>query len=151
MHLAKKVINTLDPYALCVDKGFPRSGDLFDRFVGPFSKKAARKLAPLLRRQLLDRANIYTSLRQVSEWGMRALQGTLARLTTRLTSDSKKRHDLIVSIVLLHNLRTDLMGVNQIATVFNPEYEQYINIDGYDRIARYFYNDDSAVEEEEVE
>ena len=82
---------------------------------------------------------------------MRALQGTFARLTTSLTSDSKKRHDLILSIVLLHNLRTDLMGVNQIATVFNPEYEQYINIDGYDRIARYFYNDDSAVEEEEVE
>ena len=30
------------------------------------------------------------------------------------------------------------MGINQIATVFNPEYEQYINLEGYDRIARYF-------------
>lgn len=36
------------------------------------------------------------------------------------------------------------MGLNQIATVFNPEYEQYINLDGYDRIARYFYNDDNC-------
>ncbi len=35
------------------------------------------------------------------------------------------------------------MGVNQIATVFNPEYEQYINLDGYDRIARYFYIEDN--------
>ncbi len=48
------------------------------------------------------------------------------------------------------------MGFNQITTVvFNPEYEQYINLDGYDRIARYFYNDDncnsSSDEEEEEE
>ena len=34
--LIRKAMRSLDPYSLCVDKGFPRSGDLFDRFVGPF-------------------------------------------------------------------------------------------------------------------
>jgi hypothetical protein len=38
------------------------------------------------------------------------------------------------------------VGLNQIATVFNPHYEQYINLDGYDRIARYFYNEDAFVD-----
>ena len=32
-------------------------------------------------------------------------------------------------------------GLNQIATVFNPHYDQYVNVDGYDRIARYFANE----------
>jgi hypothetical protein len=138
--LARTVIERLDPFALCVDQGFPRSGELFGRFVGPYSKSSMKKIAPNLRAPLVHQTNVYTSLRQASEWGMRALQGTFTRLTTRLTSDSRKRHDLILSVVLLHNFRTEVMGVNQIATVFNPEYEQYINCDGYDRIARYLSN-----------
>jgi hypothetical protein len=78
------------------------------------------------------------SLRQSSEWGMRALQGTFARLKSRLTSDKVKRGEIVLSIALLHNYRTELIGLNQISTVFNPEYEEYISLDGYDRIARYF-------------
>ena len=49
-----------------------------------------------------------------------------------------KRHQLILSIILTHNFRTHEVGLNQIATVFNPEYDQIMNIEGYDRIARYF-------------
>ena len=30
------------------------------------------------------------------------------------------------------------MGLNQIKTVFDPEYEQYINLEGYDRISQYY-------------
>ena len=29
------------------------------------------------------------------------------------------------------------MGLNQIKTVFDPKYERYINIEGYDRISEY--------------
>ena len=42
------------------------------------------------------------------------------------------------SIVLIHNFRTELVGSNQIKTVFDPEYEQVINIKGYDRIRKYY-------------
>jgi len=50
---------------------------------------------------------------------------------------------IIETILLLSNFRTTHVGLNQIATVFNPHYEQYMNVEGYDRIARYFYNEDA--------
>ena len=46
-----------------VEQGFPRSGALTDIFVGPFSKKKRRRLAPELREVLLERCTVYTSLR----------------------------------------------------------------------------------------
>lgn len=126
-------------YAFCVDSGFPRSGALEDRFVGPISRKRRRQLSDIVADAILERYQIYVSLRQASEWGMRALQGTFSRLRSRLTSDSYKRHQTILAIILLNNFRTEVMGLNQIAAVFNPEYEQYIKLHTYDRIRRYFY------------
>ena len=95
-------------------------------------------VSPILREFLIEQHNKYVSLRQSSEWGMRALQGTFTRLKARLTSNSVTRNYIIHSIILLHNFRTIRVGLNQIATVFNRHYEAYINIDGYDRIARYY-------------
>jgi len=74
---------------------------------------------------------------------MRALQGTFTRLKSRLTSNNRMRKLIIETIVLLSNFRTAHVGLNQIATLFNPQYEQIINVDGYDRIARYFYNENN--------
>ena len=42
------------------------------------------------------------------------------------------------SFVLIHNFCTKLVGSNQIKTVFDPEYERYINLEGYDRICQYY-------------
>lgn len=106
--------------------------------MGPIPKKTRRKLSPILREVLLKKHQTYVSLRQSSEWGTRALQGTFSRLKARLTSDNYKRYQTILSIVLLHNFRVDLVGLNQISTVFNPHYEQYVNFENYDRISRYF-------------
>lgn len=136
--LADKAIRDLGIYQLCVDQGFGRSGELFDKFVGPLSKKAKRSLSPIVRDLIIRRHEVYVSLRQAAEWGMRALQGTFCRLKSRLMSDVDVRHDTILSCILLHNFRTHEVGLNQIATVFNPEYEQFINIEGYDRISNYF-------------
>ena len=69
---------------------------------------------------------------------MRAIQGTFPRLKDRLTSDKKKRGQIIMSCVLLHNLRTEVVGVNQIGTVFDGNYGEYFNLEGYDHIGRYF-------------
>jgi hypothetical protein len=136
--LIAKVINCIGTFKICVDQGFPRGGDLFERFVGPYSSKVLKKIAPRLRRLLVERSHIYTSLRQSSEWGMRALRASFARLKTKLTSDKEKRHLIILVIVLLHNFRTHHVGLNQIATVLNPHNDQYIHIDGYDKIRRYY-------------
>ena len=44
----------------------------------------------------------------------------------------------------MHNFRTHVVGLNQIATVFNEEYDSYVNIRNYDRIAQYYENVDSS-------
>jgi hypothetical protein len=138
----KQLVLDLDLiYKICVDQGFPRSGAFYDRFVGPLSKRARRSLSPILRKIILQLHNKYVSLRQSSEWGMRGLQGSFSRLKSRLTSDCRMRYLIIYSILLLSNFRIEYSGLNQIATVFNYHYEQYINIFGYDRIARYYDHD----------
>jgi hypothetical protein len=113
-------------------------GDVEGKFVGPISTRAKEAMNPDVLRALTPLHEKYVSLRQASEWGMRALQGSFSRMKSRLTSNSLKRKQILNAIVLLHNFRTQKVGLNQISEVFNPIYEQYINLDGYDRIARYF-------------
>jgi hypothetical protein len=45
--LVAKVLDQIGDYALCVDQGFPRSGNLMDKFVGHYSSKSKKKLAVL--------------------------------------------------------------------------------------------------------
>lgn len=126
-------------YKICVDQGFPRSGDAYGTFVGPITKRAARRLHRDVRDYLLLISNVHTSLRQASEWGMRGLQGTFPRCKKRLPSDPALRRLVIESIVLVHNFRTNYVGYSQIQTVFGPEYVRVENLQGYDRIAQYYF------------
>jgi hypothetical protein len=41
--------------------------------------------------------------------------------------------------MVVHNFRTNYVGYNQIKTVFNPEYVRVENLEGYDRIAQYYF------------
>ncbi len=111
---------------MCVDQGFPRSGDATQILVGPITPKQAFRLAENLHPYLLCLSNVYISLRQASEWGMRGLQGSIPRCKKRLPRSPEKRKLVIPSIVLVHNFRTEIVGLNQIKTVFDPEYERYI-------------------------
>jgi hypothetical protein len=43
------------------------------------------------------------------------------------------------SIVLVHNFRTNYVWYNQIKTVFDPEYVRVENLEGYHRIAQYYF------------
>ena len=126
-------------YKICVDQGFPRSGDAYGTLVGPVTKRAARRLHRDVRDYLLRLSNVHTSLRQASEWGMRGLQGTFPRCKKRLPSASDQRRLVLESIVLLHNFRTEYVGYNQISTVFDPEYVRVENLHGYDRISQYYF------------
>ena len=49
-----------------------------------------------------------------------------------------KRKLILTIIILLHNFRTELIGLNQIATIFNEEYYAYVNVINYDRITKYY-------------
>jgi hypothetical protein len=108
------------------------------KFIGPISKKRRASLAPGLRVHMLHMHAVCISLRQGAEWGMRALQGTFCRLKARLPSDNWKREKIIYSVVHLSNFRAAKVGLNQIKTVFAPYYERVINVDGYDRIAKFY-------------
>ena len=136
LHAIKKKIGE---YKICVDQGFPRSGDAHGTLVGPINKRAARQLHRDVREYLLRISNVHTSLRQASEWGMRGLQGTFPRWKKRLPSDHFQRRLVIECIVLIHNYRTELVGFNQINTVFDSEYVRVQNLEGYDRIAQYYF------------
>ena len=133
------ILSRIDKYKICVDQGFPRSGAADGVLVGPVARRSAQRLHPDVRDHMLRMSNVYTSLRQASEWGMRGLQGTFPRCKKRLPSDSNKRRLVLENIIFVHNFRTHLVGLNQIQTVFDPEYENVINIEGYDRIERYYY------------
>jgi hypothetical protein len=41
-----------------------------------------------------------------------------------------------------------MVGLNQIATVFNLEYQQYLNLETYDRIRRYYFNEEEVATEQ---
>lgn len=106
------IIDSLDiDKKICVDQGFSRDGSAV--LVGPISNRAARKLSAVVKDLLMRRANAYTSLRQSAEWGMRGLQGSFPRLKSRL-QNSEKRYNVILSILLIHNFRTSIVGLNQI-------------------------------------
>ena len=62
-----------------------------------------------------------TSLRQSSEWGVRALQGTFPRMKDRFSYEERGERKIMLTLtVLLFNLRTRLVGMNQILSTFMP-------------------------------
>jgi hypothetical protein len=138
-------------YKICVDQGFPRSGNAYGTLVGPIPKRSARRLHSSVRDNLICLSNVYTSLRQANEWGIGGLQGTFPRCKMCLPSDKLKRRRVIECIILVHNFRTELVGHNQIADVFAPEYERVINIHGYNRIHQYYLQPGDYETDDEAE
>lgn len=62
-----------------------------------------------------------TSVRQASEWGMRSFQSTFPRMKDRFIYEEKGERKLVLlSTILLFNLRTSLVGINQILSSFMP-------------------------------
>ena len=49
------------------------------------------------------------------------------------------------SIVLIHNFCTNIVGYNQIKTVFDPEYERSVAIEGHDKIYQYYFQEGDYV------
>jgi hypothetical protein len=56
------ICERIGSYKMCVDQGFPRSGDVALILVGPISRRQARQLAANLRAYLIKISNAYVSL-----------------------------------------------------------------------------------------
>jgi hypothetical protein len=68
-----------------------------------------------------------TSLRQAAEWGMRAIQSAFPRLHDDIRYEEFGSRQLILSVmVMLYNFRCDRVGLNQIQTVYVPEWSKSV-------------------------
>ena len=59
-----------------------------------------------------------TSVRQLSEWGMRMVQGQFPRLKDVLPLEQNKRQTIIHLAVLIYNFTTSEVGINQILNTY---------------------------------
>ncbi len=81
---------------------------------------------------------------------MHGLQGMFPRCKSCLPSNSAQCRLVLEAIILVHKFRTDYVGYSQIKTVFDSEYVWCKNLNGYDRIAQYYFRPgdyDSKVDE----
>ncbi len=69
---------------------------------------------------------------------MQDLQDTFPWCKKHLPSDKDKCRRVLECIILVHNFWTEIVGHIQILMVFLPEYEQVMNIHGYNRICKYY-------------
>jgi hypothetical protein len=89
----------------------------------PLKERAALGEDPVRAAEQLAYSNAITSARQPAEWGMRALQGAYGRLQMPLDINNPVgRRVLLDTCFRLHNLRTRLIGINQIRTVYMREW-----------------------------
>jgi len=87
--------------------------------VGVGQTAAARRLDIMKKEQA-------TSMRQCSEWGMRAVQSSFPRLNDKFPFETRgERRISIKMMILLYNLRARMVGINQIRNFFLPA----LNID----------------------
>lgn len=62
-----------------------------------------------------------TALRQAAEWGMRAFQGSFPRMKDRfIYEENGERKVVLWATVLLFNIRSRLVGLNQIQSTYMP-------------------------------
>jgi hypothetical protein len=75
---------------------------------------------------------------------MRAIQGPFARLKPALPVSAERRRLIISTCVRLYNLRVRTVGLNQIASVFVPVWEQSDKAPDYDRVVEYYAKREAA-------
>ncbi len=79
------------------------------------------------------------------------ITGDLPSMQKRLPLDNRKQCPVLECIILVHNFCTEIVGSSQITAVFDPEYEQMINIHGYDRIRTYYLQPGDYATDDEAE
>jgi hypothetical protein len=117
---SSQITKRIGDYKICMDQGFPRAGDAAGILVGPIPERSACCLHCSVRDHLIRLSNIYTSLRQASEWGMRELQGTFPCCKKCLPTDKDKRQGVLECIILVHNFRTEVVGLTQLQQYLTP-------------------------------
>ncbi|GLE03372.1 hypothetical protein PINS_up012262 [Pythium insidiosum] len=158
---SKLLDRTPENYFAIADTAFPRNQSRMQgRIKTPIKSndKLPRELHAQGRldelQELMRFNSELVSARQAAEWGMRAFQGSFARLKMPLPADDHEyRYRILEICARLHQLRTVRVGINQIRNVYERiwrdedanalVYEQFRTmlfreITSNDRIARYY-------------
>lgn len=126
-------------FAIVGDSAFPNRASMRGKLINVIKDEYLDRIKDpekKLRAEALNRC--VKRVRQASEWGMRALQGPFARLKQQLPVDAERRRLIISTCVRLYNLRVRTVGLNQIASVFVPIWEQSQTTPDHDRVAAYY-------------
>jgi hypothetical protein len=117
---------TPDGFYLVADTAFPRGTlNIHDRIQAPLKSGQRWTGTKEQLEEQLEFNRQLLSFRQTAEWGNRALQGSFGRLRVPLdANDPEARGNLIEICIRLHNLRTRMVGINQIAEVYVPEWNK---------------------------
>jgi len=127
------------PYAIVADTAFPRTRSMSGHIHTPIKRSDIARGDPIEFAQQIDHHNKVLSIRQAAEWSMRAIQGSFARLKLPLHWDDQVRASIIYCVLHLHNYRVRMDGINQVATVFDPDWVPgFLSDNTNDRIARYY-------------
>ncbi|KAJ8509483.1 hypothetical protein ONZ45_g8351 [Pleurotus djamor] len=113
---------TPDGFYLIADTAFPRGQQSIDGKIKVPLKEGSRLPQNAADRTLLMATNRQLlSYRQTAEWGNKDIQACFGRLRVPLPINySDVRGDLLEIIMRLFNLRTRLVGFNQIRSVYLP-------------------------------
>lgn len=110
---------TPEPYNLLADSAFPASQEMTGRLLvvkkSPFWEQD-RTREEYIRERALD--NAVKRQRQAAEWGMRSIQSEFQRLKLPMSTNKAKRKLILETCIMLHNFRSEEVGLNQIRTVF---------------------------------
>ena len=69
-----------------------------------------------------------TSMRQSAEWDMRLLQASIPRLKDTIRFEDRGDRGLMLKLaVLLVNLRSRMVGINQICNVYMPALKRSVD------------------------
>jgi DDE superfamily endonuclease len=105
----------------CVDSAFASNPN-------PYLICSAQDTTHAQDEEELSRLLEATSLRQASEWGMRAIQSAFPRLKDSIRYEEKGERRRILRLVpLLYNLRLELVGLNQIRNTYVPEWSKDVD------------------------
>jgi hypothetical protein len=143
---------TPEPYYIVSDTAFPSNDALATKIKKPLKQDFSNwPQDPLERAELFRFNRQLVSCRQAAEWGMRSLQGSFGRLRIPMPSDDARFRQLLLLVICrMHQVRTRLVGINQIKNVYErawresglyDKFEQMVfgDIQRSDRIGK-FYN-----------
>ncbi|KAI7944016.1 hypothetical protein MJO28_011544 [Puccinia striiformis f. sp. tritici] len=125
--LYDRLLNHTPPgYRIISDTVFPRKSEsLQSRILAPVKRGDRLPETPQTFSRMKFLNEQLVSARQAAEWGMRALQGSFARLKLPMpAADHEQRLCILQTVCHLHQLRCCMVHINQTATVYDLVWDE---------------------------